>query len=691
LSLRELVARPGRAVLTGTGAVIGVALVAGTLVLLDTANRTATTDDDVRQLGREVLVAGVLALVLGAFIINATVTVTVARRTRELALLRCLGADGRQIRRLVLAEAVVIGTLAALVGLAAGIGVAAGLRAYVNSDLFPSGELPGAGLVIAPRSVAIPVVLGVLALALSALAPARRAARVAPLAALRDAGNAARRGTGRGPAVAGALLVVLGAAGVPVAVHSGPGVMLLPAAVLTLLGVRLLGARLVAPLAGFVGLPLARCLPLSGARGARAGLDRRRCGRAAPAHTPYALAVANVVRNADRTAASVSALMIGLALVSFIVVLGASTRAAIEDEAARMPDLHVHREPGTGSPASIDAGTVAGLAALPELSAVAPIRYGEGAVAGRPDHLAAADPVAFARTQRLAVTAGRMADLRPGGLGVTDRIATARGWTVGTPVPVRLAGGERTLTVRVVYAGNRYLPGTPDHLMTPSDYAELGGDPVTGDVFMSVRDGVTPAEARRAVAGVLAADPTLVAEDRSAASDRYRGQITRSMSRFLALAGLAALVGVLGIVNTITLSIVDRFREIGLLRAIGMARRQIRAMVRAEAVIVSVVGAVLGIGLGTFFGWGAARVFEESSAPTRFTVPVVALLLLAAVAAGAGVLAAAAPARMAGRIDVLRAVAGGLRGPQGEASRAGLAGGLRGPQGEASRAGLAGD
>ncbi|MDQ7903644.1 ABC transporter permease [Phytohabitans sp. ZYX-F-186] len=630
---RELAMRSRRAALTGVGAVVGVGLICGTLVLLETVAATAGADEDVRQLGQLVLVAGVVAVLVGAVLINAAFTVTVAQRTRELALLRCLGADGGQLRRLVGLEALVIGGLAGLVGLGAGVGVAAGLRAYVNSDLFPSGDLSGSGLVVSARTAVVSLLVGCGVTVLSALAPARRAGRTAPLAALRATPGSVRR-AGQVRLVVGGVAVVLGVAAVPFAAVAGPGVLLLPAGVLTLLGLRLVGARVAGPLARLVGIPVARTLRL-----------------------PGALAQANTARNPERTAATASALAIGLALVSFVLVLSASTKAAIEDEGARTPELHVRYEPRAGERAGIGADVVDRLAGLPELAAVAPLRSGEATVAGRPDRVTAVDPERYRRAQPLKVVAGSVTDLAAGGLGVTERVAATRGWTVGTPVPVRLPGGERTLTVRVVYAGNSYLPGAGDYLMAQADYAALGGDPTVRDVPMAARDGVPAGAVRAAVARVLAVDPALTVEDRGQARQRYLGQINRSTSLFLALAGLAGVVGLLGILTTTALSIVDRARELGMLRAVGMARHQIRLMIRGEALIVALLGVLGGGGLGLLFGWGAARVLAGSSSPTRFTVPTAALAAVAAAAAVAGVLAAALPARAASRIEVLGAIA----------------------------------
>jgi putative ABC transport system permease protein len=256
--------------------------------------------------------------------------------------------------------------------------------------------------------------------------------------------------------------------------------------------------------------------------------------------------------------------------------------------------------------------------------------------------------------QGLDVRAGSLADVSPGGLWVIDDIASARGLTVGSRVPVTLARGTRTLTVRAVYRHETYASSSlPRFLIGAADYAAPGGTSSPGAVVMRAADGVTPRAARAAVARAVASGGSLIVADRRQAV----AQIDVVASLYLALSGLAALVGLFGILNTTALSIVDRVRELGLLRAIGMDPHQVRAMVCAEALIVASVGTSLGIALGIFFGWGASSALADSSAPTAFTVPVATLAAVAIVAAAGGVLAATLPARWAGRVDILRAVA----------------------------------
>jgi putative ABC transport system permease protein len=639
LSVRELRAHPRRAMLTGVAVIVGVALVSGTLVLGDTAVRAGVQDSDVDQLRRILLVAGGVALLVGAFIINTTMSAVLAQRTRELALLRCLGAEARQLRRMVRAEALAVGVAASVVGLVLGIGVAAALRAYVNSALLSGADLPGSTLAVTPRTVAVALLVGSVVMVLSAHAPARRASRAAPLAAFRGLPSTSARPRRAVRMAAGAVLAGAGVVAVPVAAITGSGPMLLPAAALTLAGVRLLGPWGATPLVRLAGLPITRVLRL-----------------------PGALARANAMRNPNRTAATASALMVGLALVSFLTVLFTSTKAFLDAEVDRTPDIIVQSggTASTGKQAGgpVAAGLLAQLAALPELSAVVPTRSTLGTAAGTAAVITGADLADFARVRGLDVTAGSLADASRGGLWVADDVAADHGWTVGSRVPVNLGRGDRTFTLRAVYRHESYVSTTlPNCLIGSGDYARLGGNAVVGAALLSVADGVAPATARAAVDRAVTGWPGITVENQAHVRSETVGQIDRTASLYLALTCLAILVGLVGIVNAMTLSVVDRVRELGLLHAAGMDRRQLGMMVCAEAFIIGSVGAVLGVGTGTLFAWGAAKVFEHSSAPTHFTVPVALLALVAAVAAAAGVAAAALPARSASRVDVLRALA----------------------------------
>jgi putative ABC transport system permease protein len=266
----------------------------------------------------------------------------------------------------------------------------------------------------------------------------------------------------------------------------------------------------------------------------------------------------------------------------------------------------------------------------------------------------AADPASYQRVIIIAISQGSLADLDTAGIAVPRGQADAHGWRVGSPVPVELPGSTKaTFTVRAIHDSEQLGAA----LLTPAGYQRLSPDGRPRWVHANTADGVTPAAARAAIDRALAAYPTIQVLDRADRRRQAASQIDPALRLYLALIGLAIVIGLFGIVNTLTLSVVERVRELGLLRAVGMDRRQVRSMVRWEAVIVTLVGVVLGIATGTFLGWALTRALEDSSSPTRFTLPVVWLALFAVLAALAGVLAAVLPARRASRVDVLRAVA----------------------------------
>jgi len=616
VTLLGLLARGWRAALTGLAAVVGVAVVAGTLMVGDTADRAGSTEelDLVRQI---MLVAGGVAVLVGAFIVNLTMSVTVAQRTRELALLRCIGADNRQVRRSVLLEALIIGVLAALAGLVAGYGVAAVLRVLINSGPLP-GDLPGHGFVLSVRTALAAFAVGCLATVLSALAPARRAGRVAPVAALRD--TAPPLGRQRAWRVAaGGLLLTAGLGALPVAVATAEGPLLFPAAALTLVGVRLVGPFVAGRLADAVGAPF---------RGVAGGLGRR-----------------NAARSPERTAATASALMIGLALLTLVNVLFASAERPMLDNGERdHADFQVWTagdDSGRATPS--DPAVVRRLRALPQLAAVVTIDcVDQGSQGGQ---VCAADPGQFPHVLDLDVVQGSLAAVTAGGVGVSEH----RRQPVGSRV--RVGGAE--LTVRAVY---RRTGGFDDYLMQPADLARVGGEPYPVTAFLRVAPGVVPGDARPAVVAAMSGLPAVEVHERSELHERDLAQLRSARAVYRTLAGLATLVGLFGVVSTLALSIVERRRELGMLRAVGMQRRQVRSMIRVEGVIVALVGAAFGLAVGAAFGWAATRVLANSAMPTAFTLPVGTLAACVPLVAVAGLLSAAVPARLAGRVDVLRAV-----------------------------------
>jgi putative ABC transport system permease protein len=582
------------------------------------------------------LVAGVVALVAGMILIRNTFTIVLASRTRELALLRCLGASRAQLRRSVLLQSSIVGAVASLAGVAAGVGLGAGFGALLRSTDEAVADVTGT-IQVLPRTVAVALVVGIGTAVLSAWGPARRAGRVAPVPALRGEVVAAGR-LGRGRTLAGAVLGVAGAGLVVAGTLASPvesGFLLAGTAAITL-GVLALGPALAWSLARLLGAPIRRVAGVVGA-----------------------LASGNAARQPRRTAATVLPLVIGLTLISFLTTLAAGTKASAAGGLDRTlrADYRL-KAAGAGMHQPLLSPRVPErLAALPELAAVAAFSGTAASVGGHDGGVTAVDPAQLPRVLDLQVTSGALADLTTGAIAVSREAATTLGLAVGSPVTVRTARGARVLTVRAVYDtatlddfARQQLP-LADFLVAPADHRALADGGVTM-VLARRRDGVTPEVARAAIARAVADHPTVEIASAGELRRQATAAIDPALRLFYSLLGLAVVVGLAGVVNTLVLSIQERARELGLLRAVGMDRRQVRSMVAWEAVIVAAIGSVVGLGLGAFLGWAVSRDLDLPA-----TVPAGQLLVVAVAACAVAVLAAALPARRAARVDVVRAVA----------------------------------
>jgi len=582
------------------------------------------------------LVAGVVALVAGMILIRNTFTIVLASRTRELALLRCLGASRAQLRRSVLLQSSIVGAVASLAGVAAGVGLGAGFGALLRSTDEAVADVTGT-IQVLPRTVAVALVVGIGTAVLSAWGPARRAGRVAPVPALRGEVVAAGR-LGRGRTLAGAVLGVAGAGLVVAGTLASPvesGFLLAGTAAINL-GVLALGPALAWSLARLLGAPIRRVAGVVGA-----------------------LASGNAARQPRRTAATVLPLVIGLTLISFLTTLAAGTKASAAGGLDRTlrADYRL-KAAGAGMHQPLLSPRVPErLAALPELAAVAAFSGTAASVGGHDGGVTAVDPAQLPRVLDLQVTSGALADLTTGAIAVSREAATTLGLAVGSPVTVRTARGARVLTVRAVYDtatlddfARQQLP-LADFLVAPADHRALADGGVTM-VLARRRDGVTPEVARAAIARAVADHPTVEIASAGELRRQATAAIDPALRLFYSLLGLAVVVGLAGVVNTLVLSIQERARELGLLRAVGMDRRQVRSMVAWEAVIVAAIGSVVGLGLGAFLGWAVSRDLDLPA-----TVPAGQLLVVAVAACAVAVLAAALPARRAARVDVVRAVA----------------------------------
>ncbi|MFF3771328.1 ABC transporter permease [Streptomyces sp. NPDC002232] len=575
------------------------------------------------------LVFSGVAVLVSVFTIHNTFAVLVAQRTRENALLRAIGAARRQIVTGTLAEALAVGLLASLAGLLTGIGVAAGLQALFPAIGFP---FPEGDLVVTGTSLLLPLGVGLAVCAGSALLPAVRAGRTAPLAALRET-DVDASGTSRRRALTGGALLAT-AVGTVLA-----GVLGTPSLWLASLGAGLAVAAFV--VLGPVAATLAVRVLGRPLRGTNRGLARR-----------------NALRSPGRTAATATALMIGVAVVTLFTVFGASLKATMD----RTVDRSFAGDVAIGTPSFGAGGSglsprlAPAVAALPEVDTAVGLGRGVAEVDGRGRALTVTDPAALARTLDLGEVQGSLTGLGTDGIAVAADEAADSGLAPGRTAVLTFTDGSRhTFTVRAVYQ-RADLAG--DYLVTRAAWAPHRTQDADRLVAVSFRDGVGAKQGKAAVTEVADryGHPEVQTREEYAAASA--GGIDMMLTLIYALLALAVLIALLGIANTLTLSVHERTRELGLLRAVGQTRTQLRAMVRWESVLVAAFGTVGGLALGAFLGWALVRATDGSGGSAlAFAVPVVRLAAVALVGLVAGALAAWRPARRAARLEILRAIA----------------------------------
>lgn len=574
------------------------------------------------------LIFAAVALVVGSFLILNTFSILVAQRTQELALFRALGASRRQITGSVLIEALIVGVVGATLGLLLGVGLASGLKALFGLIGL---DLSDAGLVFLPRTAIVAYLVGILVTVVAAYVPARRAARVPPVAAMRDDVSPPEHSMHL-RMVAGGVLTAAGVAAL-VGGLAGSGTTGAGLVGAGILGV-LLGITLLSPV---IGRPVVHVLGASYPRlfGAVGRLARE-----------------NALRNPRRTAATASALMIGLALVSTMAVLGQSTKRSIDELLASdlRADYVVSNVFGMPfSPAIAD-----DIEEIDGVDTVARFRIGVATVEGSTMFVSATDPAAFRRVVDWDVVVGSDADLKPGQVMVEESHADRYGLAVGDPVEVTWPGGVKEYAVGAIF---RQSPMVGNGLvMTLEDLAGAGIQVADSYVYVAVDAAADRGTVRGDIEAAVADLPTVTLKDQAAFAEEQRAPIDQLLAIVYALLGLAIVIAVLGIVNTLALSVIERTHEVGLLRAVGMSRRQLRTMVRLESVVIAVLGAVLGVVLGIAFGVTLQRAIADQGIEV-LSIPYGQLIAFVALAALVGVLAAVWPARRAARLDVLQAIA----------------------------------
>lgn len=565
------------------------------------------------------LAFAVVAVVVGSFVIYNSFSIIVAQRTREMALLRAIGASRKQVRRAILVEAVVVGLLGSLAGFVLGLGVASALTGLMDID---------AGAVL-PTAAATAILCGLFVTIASALIPARRASKVPPVAAMREVA-VDTSGRSRVRFAAGLLLLGTGIAAV-VAGGTGQAFATVGLGIAgAFLGLLLAGPGLARPVSSALGWPLGRVRGVTGV-----------------------LAGQNASRNPRRSASTAQALMIGVGIVAFFMVVNASIRASIdkllEDNFAG--DFIV--DSGSLGIVGLPHEIAVQIDELPEVAAVAPLRYGVADLDGATEDLTGTTPESFTFFGlHMAEGSGAMGD---GEVVVLQERADEDGVAVGDTLTFDfLDTGPAPLTVAGIYDGPSGAT-MGDYVLGADEMARHVADEADTQVLVGLADGVSVAEAEPLLESIT--DPFVTAEAMSV--DDYKeslgGQLDVVLNLILGLLVLAIVIALLGIANTIALSVLERTRELGLLRAVGMSRRQLRAAIRWESVIIALFGTTLGLAVGVLGGWGMVAAFEEEGFEV-FRIPFGVLGGLAALAGVLGMAAALVPAWRASRLDVLDAI-----------------------------------
>ncbi|MEE1938550.1 FtsX-like permease family protein [Streptomyces sp. TRM 70361] len=590
-----------------------------------TADQARMVEGQMEGMRTGLLVFAGISLFVGSFIIANTFTMLVAQRTRELALLRAVGAGRRQVTRSVLIEALVVGTVAAAVGLLAGIGIGAGLRALLGAlDL----TVPDGPLVIPPNAVVAALAVGVLVTVLAAWLPARRAAKIPPVAAMSSVHAAA---TPRSLVVRntiGTVLAAGGAALVVAATGMADSEMVMGAgAALTVLGVFVLTPLLSRPLIA-ASAPLLRGFGVSGR-----------------------LARLNAARNPRRTAATASALMIGLTLITGLTVIASSVQKSIDNMAAE--SLRIDYVVSMATPAYLSEEVEKTLEKHEDVTALTPVRPSYVEFGDDYLDLQGVDAGSFGELTSLDFTQGSYEGLGGGKILVDSETADAHGWKTGTSLEAEYEDGERgELTVGGVYRSNEVFYGA---LIGTADLDPHLGKIESQQIMLSVQGG-TSDSAKDALAKALGDNPAIQIQSEQDISDKAAGEIAIMLNILYGLLAMAVIVAVLGVVNTLAMSVFERSQEIGMLRAIGLERLGVKRMVRLESLIISLFGGVLGVGLGVFFGWAAGELLAGPITTYELALPWGRLALFLALAALVGILAALWPARRAARLNMLTAI-----------------------------------
>jgi putative ABC transport system permease protein len=621
---QDEVVRNIRAALRDEPGTKNVEVISGDAITTESQNQVK---DNLSFFNTFLLVFGVVALLVGSFIIFNTFSIIVAQRGRELALLRAIGAGQRQVLGSVLFEAVLVGLVASILGLGGGILLAVALKALLAGLGI---DIPAGSIVVPANAVIWAFVTGLLVTVVAAVFPALRASRIPPIAAMRDV-SIDRSGTSRTRVIVGVLVTAVGALALASGLF-GNGDNALPmvglGAVVVFFGVAILGPSIAAPLSAVIGAPIRRFKGITGS-----------------------LARENAMRNPKRTSATAAALMIGVALVGLITIFAASARTSVNAAIDRsMKADYVVNSGGFGT-GTIPIEAEGKLADVENVESVSGVRTTQAKIEGSVDFLYAADPARIDSLFDLQPTQGKISTLTPNGIAVLDTTASDNNLKLGDTVEVIFpATGAQKFTVESIYE----QAGFANWVVSLDAYDKNVPDQFDNQIYVKTTGGVTP-ENTAALKQVVKEFPGPKLQTRDEFKAAQVGQVNQLLNLIYALLFFAIIIALFGIANTLGLSIIERTHELGLLRAVGMTRRQLRSSVRWESVIISLLGTFLGLVIGVVFAWAMVHALADQGID-KFSLAPVQLIVIVVLAAVFGVVAAIWPARRAARLDILESI-----------------------------------
>ncbi|MBD3554711.1 ABC transporter permease [Streptomyces sp. SP18CM02] len=571
-----------------------------------------------------------IALFVGVFLIANTFTMLIAQRTRELALMRAIGATRRQVKRSVLLEAAVVGVLASVIGFLLGLGLATGLRSAMG---VMGGKIPAGPLIVSPTAVGSAFAVGILITVLAAWLPARRAAKIAPVAAMSSVHATASVKSLVVRNSIGGVITLLGSAGIVGGAATGgtSGRQLVAAgAFFALIGVIILIPLLSRPVIALVRPLLKKVFGVSGK-----------------------LASQNAVRNPRRTGATASALAIGLTLVTGISVLGVTLGQAIDKMTT--DNIKADYMVSMASGDSLDESALTALSKADGVAALSPQQAAWFEVDGDYFSASGVTPGDVEQVFSLTTESGSLASLKDGQVAVGSKTAEKHGWKTGDTLPVKFDDDKKgELKVGATYKENEFL----SPFVIPKEMADAHTSSTRSEIreIWIKADGGASKANEQSIVNALGDNPAMSVMDRQDIRDMFGGFINTALNIMYGLLAMALLIAVLGVVNTLAMSVFERQQEIGMLRAIGLDRGRVKRMIRLEAVVISVFGAVIGVGLGVFLGWAIGRTLSADIPGYALVIPWDRLGIFLLLAALVGVLASLWPARSAAKLNMLTAI-----------------------------------